>query len=47
MAMILGAQSEEVIAAVRDTMREKVAADCAVEGGYRVPIPAALVTARA
>ncbi|MCZ6666577.1 MAG: methyltransferase domain-containing protein [Gammaproteobacteria bacterium] len=47
MAMILSAQPASAVEAIRQAMTEAVARDHAVDGGYRVQIPAALVIARA
>ena len=46
MAMLLSAQPDSAVAAIRQAMTDAVARDHAVDGGYRVPIPAALVIAR-
>lgn len=45
MAMLLSAQTPSTVAAIQKTMTEVVAKDHAVNGGYRVPIPAALIVA--
>ena len=47
MAMLLSVQPASAVEAIRQAMTEAVARDHAVDGGYRVPIPAALVVARA
>ena len=46
-ASILRAQPEDRLAAIRTAMSDAVAAECAVAGGFRVPMPMALVTATA
>ena len=46
MAMLLSAQPGSVVEAIRNAMTEAVAKDHAVDGGYRVQIPAALVIAQ-
>ena len=47
MAMLLSAQPASAVKAIRQAMTDAVARDYAVDGGYRVQIPAALVIARA
>ena len=47
MAMLLSAQPVSAVKAIRQAMTDAVARDHAVDGGYRVQIPAALVIARA
>lgn len=47
MAMLLAAQPASAVEAIREAMTEAVARDHGVDGGYRVPVPAALVVARA
>ena len=47
MAMLLSAQPASAVEAIRTSMTEAVAQDHATDEGYRVPIPAALVIARA
>ena len=46
MAMLLSAQPAMSVEAIRQTMTAAVAREYSVDGAYRVPIPAALVTAR-
>lgn len=46
MAMLLSAQSASAVEAIRRDMTDAVARDHEVDGGYRVPMPAALVIAR-
>lgn len=47
MRMIISLQPKDATAAIRQAMTQAVERDHAAEGGYRVPIPAALVIARA
>ncbi len=47
MAMLLSAQPAAAVEAIREAMTATVARDHAVDGGYSVPIPAALIIARA
>lgn len=46
MAMLLSAQPTSVVEAINKTMTESVAEGYASEGGFRVPVPAALVIAK-
>lgn len=46
MAMLLAAQTRETVDAIRQTMMEMVEADYASSDGFKVPVPAALITAK-